>query len=435
MLVLGKMEAPRKETPLGRNFNRFWLGSMSSNLADGLMLTALPLIAAMLTSDPLLVSFLAVARYLPWLLFGLFAGAVVDRVDRVRLMVGANVLRGVLVAVLAVLVATGHATIWTLIAVMFLVMSCEVFYDLAGRAMLPAVAPSGTLERANGRLVSGQTVTEGFGGAPLAGFLFVVAAALPLAVNAGAYVLGALILLGLPLAVRRPCGPAETEPAARKSVVADIREGMGYTFGDPSLRAMTLFGAISNIGLMALNAVMVLLVKDHFEVPVSLFGVFMATTAVGAVIGGVVAGRVLALVGRFRLQVTGFLLMGLCYVAIALAPNAYVAAAVATLLGAVMTISNTVLLSVIQVVVPGHMLGRMMSCSQMLGYGLTPVGALIGGLLGRVDLRYPALFAGVVVLVALLMVLPALRDLGERVTAVERDTADHDGQEGQRTLV
>lgn len=429
-MPLGKAEASHKEAPLGGNFNRFWLGSLSSNLADGLMLTALPLIAAVLTSDPLLVSLLAVARYLPWLLFGLLAGAVVDRVDRVRLMGVANILRAVLVAALAVIVATGNATIWTLIVVMFLVMSCEVFYDLAGRAMLPDIAPSGTLERANGRLVTGQTVTEDFGGAPLAGFLFVVAAALPLAVNAGAYALGALVLFGLPLAVRRPQEAREETAAAPRPMVTEIRQGMGYTFGDPTLRMMVLFGAVTNIGLMAMNAVMVLLLKDHFEVSAALFGVFMSTMAVGAVVGGLVVGRLVGLMGRFRLQVIGFLLLSLCCVAVALAPNVYAAAAVWTLLGAVMIVSNTVMVSAIQVVVPGHMLGRMLSCSQVLGYGLTPLGSLVGGLLGRLDLRYPALFAGVFVLVALLMSIPAFRDMSERAAAAESGSAEG-GERGE----
>lgn len=79
---------------LGGAFARFWTGSLSSNLADGVMFTALPMAAAMLTEDPLLVSGLAVARFLPWLLTGLVAGVVVDRRDRVRLMAAANTVRG-----------------------------------------------------------------------------------------------------------------------------------------------------------------------------------------------------------------------------------------------------------------------------------------------------------------------------------------------------
>ncbi|WP_304454790.1 MFS transporter [Nocardiopsis sp. YSL2] len=428
----------KAKPPIGRNFNRFWFGSLSSNLADGLMLTALPLIAAMLTNDPLLVSLLAVARFLPWLLFGLFAGAVVDRVDRVRLMVGVNVVRAALIAGLAAVVATGSATIWVLIVVMFMAMTCEVFYDLAGRAMLPDIVRAGTIDRANGRLISGQTITEDFGGAPLAGFLFVVAASLPLAVNAGAYLVGALVLLGLPLAVRRPAQPEgaetkEAEPSGNpfRSILTEIGAGMRYTFGDASLRSLVLFGAITNIGIMAMNAVMVLLVRDHFGVPAALFGVFMSATAVGAIIGAALTGRLVARFGRFPIQVVGFLLQSLSCVVVGLAPNAYTAAAAWVLLGGIATVCNTVMVSAIQVVVPGSMLGRMMSCAQCLGYGLTPVGSLLGGLIGRIDLRFPAIFAGVLILVALLTVLPALRDFARRAGEVERAARDWEAREGQ----
>ncbi|GAA1078113.1 hypothetical protein [Nocardiopsis metallicus] len=72
------------------------------------------------------------------------------------------------------------------------------------------------------------------------------------------------------------------------------------------------------------------------------------------------------------------------------------------------------MVSAIQVVVPGTMLGRMMSCARFLGYGLTPVGSLLGGLIGRIDLRFPAVFAGVLVLVALATVLPAPRNSSRR---------------------
>ncbi|MBR8741702.1 MFS transporter [Nocardiopsis sp. MG754419] len=418
----------RRGPALGRNFHRFWTGSLSSNLADGLMLTALPMLAATLTNDPFLVSLIAVARFLPWLLFGLLAGAVVDRVDRVRLMVGANLARALVVAGLAVVVATGNASIWTIVLAMFLAMCFEVLYDLAGRAMLPDIAPAGTLERANGRLVGGRTVTEDFGGAPLAGFLFVIAAALPLAVNAGAYLLGALVLLGLPLAVRRPGSPdgeaagvGRSGGGARTSLFDEIREGLRYTFGDASIRAMVLFGAATNIGLMAMNAVMVLLVTDHFGVPLSLFGAFMASLAAGALVGAILAGWLVARLGRFPLQVGGFVLQGTLCALVAVAPNVSIAVVAWTVLGAVMAVSNTVLLGVVQRVVPGAMLGRMMSCSQFLGFGLTPVGSVLGGLLGRVDLRIPSLFAAGVVLLCLVLVLPALRRLAHRADAIERE--------------
>lgn len=121
---------PRPIPPLGAPFLRFWVGNMSSNLADGIMLIALPMLAALLTNDPLLVAGLTVVRFLPGLLFGLVAGVVVDRVDRGKLMVVANIVRSAALVGLAVLVATGTATIGALYVVMFVVMCCEIFYNV-----------------------------------------------------------------------------------------------------------------------------------------------------------------------------------------------------------------------------------------------------------------------------------------------------------------
>src|SRR5699024_7363935 len=174
---------------------------------------------------------------------------------------------------------------------------CEVFYDVAGRAILPALAPH-ALDRANSRLVGGKTVTEDFAGAPLAGFLFVVAAALPIAVNAGAYFLGALVLLGLPLAVRRPDAGAQsaTEPEGasdadedtdtdRPSIMADIRTGLSYLLGHPTLRSVLLFNVVLNLASVAQGGVLVLIVQEHFGVPEAFYGVFLMSVAAGALVG------------------------------------------------------------------------------------------------------------------------------------------------------
>lgn len=412
-------------SPLGRNFQRFWVGSLSSNLADGVMMVALPMVAAMLTNDPLLVSGLMVARFLPWLLVGLFAGALVDRWDRGTVLIASNVVRAGALVVLAVLVATETANIWSLYAVMFAVMVCEVFYDLAGRAILPALVPFGTIDRANGRLVGGKTVTEDFAGAPLAGFLFAVAAALPLAVNAGAYLLGALVLLGMPLAVRRPPRGEEKadEGASRTSLLTEMREGLSYLFAQRTLLPMLLFNIVTNMAFIAQAGILVLLVQEHFGVPEALYGVFLTSAAVGAVVGAVLVGTLVTKLGRFATEVICFSLMGVCCLAFGLAPNAWLAALAWGTLAVATTVSNTVMIGAIQLIVPNTMLGRFMSLVQMTGAGLAPVGALLGGLLGRIELYHVPLVSGTVILLVLLPTLPALRRMTRRADEVEREAA------------
>ncbi|GAB3466402.1 MFS transporter [Streptomonospora sediminis] len=433
---------------LGRDFPRFWAGALSSNLADGVMLTALPMVAAMLSNDPLLVSGLMVARFLPWLLVGLFAGVLVDRLDRVRIMAAANLVRGGALALLAVLVATGQATVWWLYAVMFTAMLCEVFYDLAGRAALPDVVPPGTLDRANGRLEGGRTVSEGFAGAPLAGFLFAVTAALPLAANAGAYVLGALVLLGLPLAVRRPpnaaSGPAagpdpgtdqgiDTDTGAGKgrggalrSVFADIGAGAREVFGRRRFRAVVLFTALVNIALMAQAGVLVLLVRDHFGVPEALYGVFMSSAAAGGLLGAATVSRIVRLLGRFGTAVLAYGLMGALSAAFALAPNAATAAVAWCAVAFTAAVANIVASGVWQLVVPGPMLGRALSCIQTVASGVSPLGAVAGGFLGRVDLRLPSVAAAAAIVLGVAVTAPALRALARSADEAERNSADPD---------
>src|SRR5690606_28609206 len=173
-----------------------------------------------------------------WLLLGAAAGALVDRI---RAMQAAGVVRSAVIIGLAALAAVGAASMWALYAVMFTVMACETVYDTAARAVLPGLVARDRLESANGRLESGRLVTEDFGGAPLAGLLFGVAAALPLAVNGLGYLLAVVLLAGLPATARRaPADPAAGAAAPRTAFRADVVEGPRVLLGDPLQRALPL---------------------------------------------------------------------------------------------------------------------------------------------------------------------------------------------------
>src|SRR5690606_3711847 len=264
-------------------FARFWAAATAANLADGIAFTALPLVAAALTTDPLAVSGLAAARYLPWLLLGAAAGALVDRI---RAMQAAGVVRSAVIIGLAALAAAGAASMWALYAVMFTVMACETVYDTAARAVLPGLVARDRLESANGRLESGRLVTEDFGGAPLAGLLFGVAAALPLAVNGLGYLLAVVLLAGLPATARRaPADPAAGAAAPRTAFRADVVEGLRFLFGDPLQRALLLLSLGVGVGVEAAFPVLVLLAQERLGVPVQLYGFFVAASAAGALAG------------------------------------------------------------------------------------------------------------------------------------------------------
>lgn len=148
---------------------------------DGIYYTALPLLAATLTRDPLRVAAVDVASQLPWLLFALPAGALVDRWDRRRVLWLTDAYRGLVLAALAVAVVAGWASIPVLAAAGFLLGTGGTLFVPASLSIIPAIVsrePS-RLERANGRLAAAQTVGLHFLGPPAGGALFSLARSAP----------------------------------------------------------------------------------------------------------------------------------------------------------------------------------------------------------------------------------------------------------------
>src|SRR6476620_5573126 len=135
---------------LDRRFWRFYAGSATSNLADGIGRTALPLLAASYTRSPVLISGLVSFAFLPWLLFALPSGALVDRTDRRVALAMATLARAVTVGALAVFVLTDTGSIGVIYVAAFLVGLAETVYDSASRAILPQVIDPSGLDRANG---------------------------------------------------------------------------------------------------------------------------------------------------------------------------------------------------------------------------------------------------------------------------------------------
>jgi MFS family permease len=182
---------------LGGDFARLWTASAVSNLGDGVTGVAAPLLMASLTGDPALVAGAVLAQQLPWLLLSLPSGAYVDRVDRRRLLVAVDLLRGAALAGLAVSVWSGAVRVPVVYAALFVLGVGATLADNAAFALLPAVVPAAGLARANARLMAGYLVANQLAGGPLGAWLFVVAAALPFGFDAASFVAGAGLIAGL----------------------------------------------------------------------------------------------------------------------------------------------------------------------------------------------------------------------------------------------
>ncbi len=224
--------------------------------------------------------------WLPWLLFALPGGVLVDQVDRRRLMVTIDWARIAAMGVRTIARLAGRAGIALLDAALFVINAGEVIFRSASQAMIPAVVPRARLERANGWLVGGTTVTQQMIAGPLGGFLFVLAAWVPFGVNAGTYAVSAVLfglVAGTYRAASRPAGDRGSRPA--HPIRAELVEGFRWLAQQRVLRTMTVLIGLLNLTLTAATAVLVLLVKERLNLGAVGYGTLFACEAVGALLG------------------------------------------------------------------------------------------------------------------------------------------------------
>lgn len=387
---------------LDERFARLWAAGTSSALGSGLAVIATPLLVASRTSDPLVVSAAAGAAWLPWLLFALPGGVLVDRVDRRRLMILVDWARAVAVGVLAAAIASGWVSIPLLYGVLFLVNSGEILMRTAGQAMLPDVVPRERLERANGWLVGGTMLAQGLIAGPLASGLFVVAASLPFFVNAGAYA-GSAVLLAVVAGSYRPAsrptvsggavadgaveggavaGGAGTGGAAGAgwwSVRAELAGGLRWLVRQRLLRTMALLIGLLNVTLTAALAVLVLLARERLHAGSVGYGLLLTAMAVGGILGSVVGDRLISRVTATWTVRVGLLIEALTHLALAASRSAYVVGFALFAFGVHGSLWGIVASSLRQRLTPPDMLGRVGSAYLFISAGGNCVGALLGG--------------------------------------------------------
>ncbi len=369
-----------KDDRLGRPFWTLVTSSGLSNLADGIFKVALPLVAIRYTRSPALVAGIELVRSLPWLVGSLHVGALVDRLDRRRTMIWANVERAGFVAIPAVAIAAGSGSLWLLYVAAVGTGVSEVFYDTAAQSILPALVPRSRLDRANGRLYAVELGAQEFAGPPIAGALVAVALAMSFATSAVLWV----VAIGALIALRGGFRPMRDGP--RTTIRADIHEGFRFIVERPVLRTLALMVGMSNLASSAVGAILVLFAvgsDSALELTEAQFGILLAVLAAGGLIGGLVAERVHHRLGRARSLTLGVLGM-IAYVTIpAITTNVVVLAAVFFAGGVTTMLWNIATVSFRQRVTPDHLLGRVNSSFRLVAWGTRPLGAALGGLLGQ----------------------------------------------------
>jgi len=373
-----------KPQRLGASFWRLFTSSSTSNLSDGIQQAALPLLAATLTRDPVAVSAMGALAFVPWLLFALPAGTLVDRVNRRTAMAVANVFRAAMLAILAGSVVTGHVSLPILYAVAFLLGCAETVYDSAARAMLPVVVTRSQLERGNSLLTTAESVGNIFLGAPLGAWLFAVAASLPLWANSGAYLCAAFLALTV-------AGHFAVDRSSGSSIREDMVEGMRWLAHHRLLRelmATSFFGAAIH---SMTQGIIVLYALQNLGLDERGFGLAIAVAGVGAVIGAMLSPSTTRLVGRSNAMGAAQTISAIALLLMAFWQHPLGGPALYAVSAGAISMFNVQIMSVRQALVPEHLMGRVQGAYRTVIWGGIPVGMLAGGALGG-WLGLPAVF-------------------------------------------
>ncbi len=391
---------------LGAPYWRLWGASGLSNLADGILKVALPLVAIQFTQSPSLIAGLAFALTLPWLVFALPAGALADRFDRRRIMLGANMMRAAMLGLLVAAVVVDLGSIWVLYAVALGIGIAETLYDTSAQSILPQLVDRNQLSRANGRLYAAELTANQFIGPPLGGLLAAVGAAAAFATPAGLWVCA----LGVLLLVRGNLRIARDEPTTMR---ADIVEGLRFLAAHRILRTMAVMTGGFNFASTAAFAVLVLFAvgpTSAMGLSEAGFGVLLTTTAAGSLLGSFVAERIEQRLGRSRALILTILTGSLLFAALALTSNPYWIGAALFIEGISIVLANVIMVSLRQRITPGRLLGRVNSGYRLVAWGTMPLGAAAGGLLAELfGLQIMFGIMGLLVL-GLLALMPILND-------------------------
>ncbi len=367
---------------LGRDFTRLWWSQGLSNMGDGLVLAAVPLLAVTLTRDPLLVSGIEVAQFLPWLVFALPSGALADRADRRVIMLWGNFVR-VLGFGLLVLTLVAHLrSIVVLYAAVFLAGTAETLVNNAALTVPPRLVERKYLERANGRLFATQSTINNFIGPPAGAAMFALSATLVFSTSAGLFALAALAAMMLPrmMPTAYDTSGATHSPA---DVVRSMREGWSFFWRHRLLRQVAFISGSINLFSTATGSLLVLLATGPLGVRPSWYGFFIAVPAVGAILGSLIAARVVPAIGGGLVTWLASLMPVASYVALGLT-SSVVLIEILLFLAAIATSLNQIVVSTLrQAAVPDALLGRVTAAYRLIVLGAVPIGALLGGALAH----------------------------------------------------
>ncbi|MFI5691740.1 MFS transporter [Kribbella sp. NPDC051586] len=406
MRSLGAFAFPSE---LGSDFRKIWPASIISNLGDGAMAAAGPLLVASITTEPAAVGAAAFIQQLPWLLFALFSGVLVDRLDRRLMIVAADTFRAIVLAALGVAVLLGTSPLWAIYVTLFLLGTAETLADNASGALLVSAVPKDHLGKANARLFASATVLQQLGGPPLGALLFAAGAGIPLVFNAVTFAAAATLIARV--AVR----PQLPDHSTRGAVWHEVREGVRWLWQHSGVRTLALSILVMNITFCAAFATWVLFARERLGLSETQFGLLISVGAVGGVLGMPTYHFLEPRVGSVTLLRAGLVIETTVHLVLALTRNPWVAGATMAVFGVHAVVWGIVSTTTRQLVTPDALMGRVNSVYLLASVGGAAIGSVLGGVLAqRYGLAAPFAIAFVAMVLMTVVAWRPLRHVSAR---------------------
>lgn len=367
-----------------RSFRRYWLGQSAAGAGAQVTVFAIPLVTALtLDAGPAAVSLVAAAGSLPYLLFSLIAGHLLQGRDQKRSMVAADVAQALLLGQIPLAWVGGWLSVTLLAVITFLCGICALVFGLSAFAYVPALVGDDELAAANRAVQGTRTVTE-ISGPGAAGVLVSLASA------PGAVVVTALghlaSAVGVATSHPRACATVSTnnDPTKRPSLLTGFR----VLFQNPYLRALTIHASTYNAAEQVLVLNLVVWAVSQQDVKPGAYGLALAAAGVGGLLGTITALKLAGHLGLGRAFATSLLLS--CAVPLLLAAWSVTGWALAGVIAAVMLVrgigegnANVYSVTMRQQVIPADQLTRSAGAYTQVIYGSMPLGALLAGLTGE----------------------------------------------------
>jgi MFS family permease len=384
------------------DFLKLWAGQTVSLFGTQITEIALPLAAVLvLHASAVQLGVLNAARWLPFLLFTLWAGALADRVRRLPLLIGADVFRALVMAAIVGLAVVGWLGMPLLVALVFVFGAFTVLFEVSYYSFVPCVVPHEELVAANSRLQASASLAQ-VGGPSLGGFLVqLLSAPFALAADAVSFVVSALSLFWI--RTREQLPPTQDDEG---SALARIRAGLAITYRNPYLRGLIGTAGSYNFFDQWIRTLFMLYAIRSLGLSPGLIGLVLSAGAFGALVGSVTAGSAVRGLGLGHAVLWSVVLECVAFLAIPFAPVKHpltvpLLLAGFALNGVGVAMSSVAAITIRQVVTPAHILGRMNASYRFVSFGAISIGAMAGGLAGQYFGLRIALGIGAILLLAI----------------------------------